>query len=260
LFFIDYDLIPLLIHENYLNCYNSQSSGIADLQSLVKSTEHISVGDLLEKKIRSQQEWTLLQNKGMHSCLAVGQFSGNFIPFPKFPEMMGKFQKAKKVKREIKELKSSFPGCSNNSIREEIVPLILSRISNNLIDFGHDGIENCLQFMKEYKITMEKFKENVTHLQPNEKILSKFEKIAPTIRAALTRKYNEAFKTSLVRKKKKETAEESKTIYDNEGNVIEEIKEVEDDENSANKSDDETVTVKAKAKSRTTKAKTTKKK
>ena len=147
LFFIDYDLIPLLIHENYLGCYNSQSSGIIELQSLVKSTEHISVGDLLEKKIRSQQEWTLLQNKGIHSCLAVGQFSGNFIPFPKFPEMMGKFQKAKKVKREIKELKYSFPGCSNNSIREEIVPLILSRISNNLIDFGHDGIENCLQFM-----------------------------------------------------------------------------------------------------------------
>ena len=103
LFFIDYDLIPLLIHENYLSCYNSSNN--KDLKSLLKSTEHISVGDLIEKRIRTNQEWNLLTNKGIHSALAVGQFSGTCIPFPKFPELMGKFQKIKKVKRELKELK-----------------------------------------------------------------------------------------------------------------------------------------------------------
>lgn len=245
LFFIDYDLIPLLIHENYLTCYSNNKSK-EDLKSLVKTTEHISVGDLLEKKIRSQQEWTLLQNKGIHSCLAVGEFSGNFIPFPKFPELMGKFQKAKKIKREIKELKYSFSNCSNTSIKEEISPLILSKISNYLIDFGNDGIENCLEFMKNYKISIEKLKENVTNLQSNDKILSKYEKISPQIRAALTRKYNEAFKTSIVRKKKKVSGSESAVRYDEEGNIIDIINE-DEDEGSANRSDDENITIKTKA-------------
>jgi replication factor C subunit 1 len=258
LFFIDYDLIPLLIHENYLTCYGNNKSK-DDLKSLVKTSEHISVGDILEKKIRTQQEWTLLQNKGIHSCLAVGQFSGNFIPFPKFPELMGKFQKARKIKREIKELKYSFPNCSNTSIKEEIAPLILSKISNNLIDFGNDGIENCLEFMRDYKISIEKLKENVTDLQSNDKILTKFEKISPQIRAALTRKYNEAFKTSIVRKKKKESGGENGIRYDEEGNIVEIINEEDEEEGSVSKSDDENITIKTKA-TKARKGKSTKKK
>lgn len=228
LFFIDYDLIPLLIHENYLNCYNKTNDN--DLNSLVKSTEHISLGDTLDKKIRSQQDWNLLQNMGIHSCLAVSQFSGNSIPFPKFPELMGKMQRIRKVKRELRELKYSFPGISTKSIKEEIVPLVLSKIANNLVDYGKDGIDMCLKFMEEYKLSMDKFKEHVMDLQPSEKLLAKFNNVSQPLRTALTRRYNETFKTSLTKRKRKDGADTSKVRYDDEGNVIEEMDGEEDEE------------------------------
>jgi replication factor C subunit 1 len=249
LFFIDYDLIPLLVHENYLNCYNKRD----DLHSLVKSTEHISLGDLIERKIRSQQEWNLLPNKGIHSTLAVCHYSGNFISYPKFPELMGKFQKIRKVKREIRELKYSFHGCPSISIKEEIVPLILSKVTDKLIEDDIAGIDSCLYFLKEYKLPLDTFKENVLDLHPNIKKVEKFNKINSQVRANLTRRYNEAFKTSIVRKKRKEKSESS-VKYDEEGNIID---EVEEEGESEKEEENSTIKIKAK-KSKTTKNKKSK--
>jgi len=221
LYFIDYDLIPLLIHENYLSCY-SKTTTKEDLKNLINSTEHISISDIIDRKIRRQQDWNLLPNMGIHSSVAVANYSGNFLSFAKFPELFGKMQKFKKTKREVKELKYSFPNISSVSIIEEISPLILSAITNCLIDAGKEGVETCLRLMKNYKLSMEKFKENIVDLQPGDKILTKYEKISPQIKAYFTKKYNEAFKTSIVRKKKKDS-EDDKVRYDAEGNIIEEM-------------------------------------
>lgn len=84
MFFLDYDLVPLLVQENYLGCYKEKS--ISSLQKIYKSADHISFSDILDKKIRSQNNWNLLQDKGIHSCVAVGEYSANALGFPKFPE------------------------------------------------------------------------------------------------------------------------------------------------------------------------------
>jgi len=42
----------------------------------------------------------------------------------------------KKIKRQIKELKSHFYGLSQFAIKEEVCPLILSYVSNKLIEDG----------------------------------------------------------------------------------------------------------------------------
>jgi len=42
----------------------------------------------------------------------------------------------RKIKRQIKELKYNFSGISQFAIKEEICPLILSYVSNNLIEDG----------------------------------------------------------------------------------------------------------------------------
>lgn len=84
MFFLDYDLVPMLVQENYLSCFKEKS--VAALERIYKSAEHISFSDLLDKKIKSQSEWNLLQDKGIHSSVAVGQYSASFLGFPKFPE------------------------------------------------------------------------------------------------------------------------------------------------------------------------------
>lgn len=84
MFFLDYDLVPLLVHENYLSCFKDKTP--QTLEKIYKSADHISFSDILDKKIRTQNNWNLLQDKGIHSSVAVGQYASNFLGFPKFPE------------------------------------------------------------------------------------------------------------------------------------------------------------------------------
>lgn len=50
--------------------------------------------------------------------------------------ILGKFQKIKKIRRELKELKASFTGYNLQAIKEEVAPIILSKIGNYLADLG----------------------------------------------------------------------------------------------------------------------------
>ena len=56
------------------------------METMYRSAEHISFADVIDKNIRIKQEWNLLGNRGIHSCVAQAIYSGNFIPFPAFPQ------------------------------------------------------------------------------------------------------------------------------------------------------------------------------
>lgn len=86
MFFLDYDLVPLLMHENYLSGFKDKNQ--STLLKIAKSSDHISFGDIIDKRIRTNNQWNLLQDKGIHSSVAVGQYSANFLGFPKFPEYL----------------------------------------------------------------------------------------------------------------------------------------------------------------------------
>lgn len=111
--------------------------------------------------------------------------------------------------------------------------------------------------MREYRISLDTLKENILDVQPNESILKKFEKINSQVRASLTKRYNETFKTSLIHKKKKAPKDPQDNIkYDDQGNVIEVLQE-EDDDIDDGEGEIKVSTTKSKSKS---KKQTTKKK
>jgi len=68
----------------FLGCFKDKTT--ESLEKIFKSSNHISFSDLIDKRIRSRNEWNLLQDKGIHSSVAVGQYASNFLGFPKFPE------------------------------------------------------------------------------------------------------------------------------------------------------------------------------
>ena len=85
----------------------------------------------------SKQEWNLLPNKGIHSCIAPSIYtakSGSLFMFPQFPQLMGKFSKIKKLKRQCRELKYAFPDNNLQSIKEEVAPIMLLKIVDYLND------------------------------------------------------------------------------------------------------------------------------
>ncbi len=163
---------------------------------------------------------------------------------------MGKFSTIRKIKRQIRELKYSFPDQNMITIKEETVPLIMSKISNSLIEDGNEGIDAIIDLLCYYKISNDVFKENIIELAASS-IVSRYEKLHPSVKGALTRRLNERSKNSLKRTKNKSVGagETSNARYDEEGNVREELEEPEEVEES-----EEVVSVKTK------KTKSTKKK
>lgn len=113
LFFVDYDLIPLLVQESYLRCFDEHSHSQNDLKALSRAADSISLGEVYSTAIRSEQEWQLLPNFGLAAAVAPPCFKAyiddpnrGFIPAPSFPTWFGKNMTMRKNKRLISELRA----------------------------------------------------------------------------------------------------------------------------------------------------------
>ena len=238
LYFIDYDLIPLLIYENYITTFPSEKGKkkkdeIINLENLSLASDLISESDVIDTKIRTNMDWRLLSDRGLLGCCTICKLNKGFVPFPKFPEALGKISTLNKLKRETIELKKCFISASGDEIRRNILPIFYT----HLIDYIVEGeIDNVLETMKQYHITMEMFKENMTDLVSQKQKLC-FEKIGTANKSNLTRAYNKNFKSSIIKVKSKKGKSKTSVnlntekIYDENGNPLNNISEDVSEEN-----------------------------
>lgn len=113
LFFVDYDLIPLLIQESYCRSYDERSHAAKDLKALSRAADSISLGEVYSTAIRSEQEWQLLPNFGLAAAVAPPCFKAysenpqrGHVPYPAFPSWFGKNMTLRKNKRLISEVRA----------------------------------------------------------------------------------------------------------------------------------------------------------
>jgi replication factor C subunit 1 len=59
LFFIDFDWVPLLVQESYLNSMDKRDS-MEDIEAMANAAEFISLGDTINRQIRTNMHWGLL--------------------------------------------------------------------------------------------------------------------------------------------------------------------------------------------------------
>ena len=86
LFFIDYDLIPLIFQENYLSSLSRQGSNANDLENLAEAAGSIAESDIVSNTMRRSGEWSLIVNYAFTSTIYPGQMVSQIVPFAKFPE------------------------------------------------------------------------------------------------------------------------------------------------------------------------------
>merc|ERR1719221_2422269 len=60
LFFVDHSIMGLLVQENYLGSVSKKPADVQLLNRCAHSADLMSVGDVLNSKIRDNQEWSLL--------------------------------------------------------------------------------------------------------------------------------------------------------------------------------------------------------
>uniref|UniRef100_M4BGR0 Replication factor C subunit 1 n=1 Tax=Hyaloperonospora arabidopsidis (strain Emoy2) TaxID=559515 RepID=M4BGR0_HYAAE len=83
-YFIDYDLMPLMVQENYIqSIMNNRTSSDENLEAAMHASEFISESDLLSTYVRVEQRWDLLTKQ---AAMNVGAciYSAGFIGHPEF--------------------------------------------------------------------------------------------------------------------------------------------------------------------------------
>ena len=205
LFFIDFDLIPLIIHENYLSAMTNEAN---QLKRMSLAADSISLGDVMIKFIRGEKEWSLLPQYAQVAAIEPGVRSGNGIPFPRFPEWFGKFSTQRKNERMLREVRNVMAGHISGDIESVLRDYIptLYRLIVTPLKLGN--IEDTVNVMHMYKINPEMLKENLIGLQfGNITCEEEFKSIGAKDKASMSKMYNTLFKSSIEKVKKKRERE-----------------------------------------------------
>ena len=130
-FFLDFGIMPLFVQENYLQAYG-HTTNASDIANMANAAEFISLGDSIGANVVKQQQWSLLPNLGLMSCVAPTVLNKKgYITFVPFPMIMGKMSTMRKITRLIKEIKE-FCGpnvyANRNATLTEYLPLIFQLI------------------------------------------------------------------------------------------------------------------------------------
>lgn len=192
LFFHDYNMSPLFVQENYLrvkpNCKPSQV-----LSRIAKTADSLSLGDLVEKKIRSSMAWSLLPTQAIFSSVLPGEYmEGSITSAINFPGWLGKTSRSNKRKRMAQEVhnhsRTSTSG-SRLSVRLDYAPFLVSAIVTPLKEKGLEGVPQALEVLKEYRLLREDI-DSLVELATWPKMKTLWDSVEGKVKAALTRAYN----------------------------------------------------------------------
>jgi replication factor C subunit 1 len=206
LFFIDYDLVPLLVQENYLS--SAEKTGdLEQLKRIHRAADSIARGDIANLLIRKDQNWKLLDTFGFNSSLYPAHLVANFCPFAQFPQFYGKFSSERKMLREIKELSSATMGAitgTRESIKFDYGPAILNMLKYHMKKGSEDSIDQAFTVYENYGLTPDLVKEHLLDIIFNPMKVDLMDGIDTKVKTALTRMYNNRYKDSIKVKKKKQ--------------------------------------------------------
>ncbi|XP_041789343.1 replication factor C subunit 1 isoform X2 [Chelmon rostratus] len=195
LFFHDYSLAPLFVQENYLHVRPKAAGG--DLKShlvlLSKTADSISDGDLVDRRIRSGQNWSLLPTQAIYASVLPGELMRGYMnQFPIFPSWLGKNSSTNKHSRIVQEL-ASHMGLKTMSSRQAVNLDYLHYLRQALLSplqrHGAEGASEAVQLLDDYQL----IKEDVDSImeisvwggQPDP-----YSKLDSKVKAAFTRTYN----------------------------------------------------------------------
>ncbi|XP_018567232.1 replication factor C subunit 1 [Anoplophora glabripennis] len=270
LFFYDYSLGPLFVQENYLNVTPScDSKEFMKRASL--AADAISVGDIIDSRIRSGNNWALLETQAIFSSVLPGFYmSGNVTSRINFPGWLGKNSSANKHKRMLCELhahtRTSTSGNRMALKLDYLVPL-RNAVITPLRKYGTDGVHQAIEVMKSYNLLREDLN-NLIELCQWKNLKNPFNDIDAKVKSAFTRIYNKEapllpFAAHTGVSKKKAAAVETDLLDDEE--FVESDQEENDDvtadamikvkTNSKGKKEPKASTSKAKTTSKATKGK-----
>ncbi|XP_074848716.1 replication factor C subunit 1 isoform X2 [Carettochelys insculpta] len=195
LFFHDYSLAPLFVQENYVHVKPVAARGNMKkhLMLLSRAADSICDGDLVDRQIRSKQNWNLLPTQAIYSSVLPGELMrGHMSQFPNFPGWLGKFSSTGKHDRIVQELAmhmSLRTHTSKSAVNTEYLSYLRNALVRPLTNLGTEGVQDAIAFMDSYCLMREDV-ENIMEISSWGGNPSPFSKLDPKVKAAFTRVYN----------------------------------------------------------------------
>ncbi|KAJ1925264.1 DNA replication factor C complex subunit Rfc1 [Tieghemiomyces parasiticus] len=207
-YFYDYSLIPLFIQENYPRCQSEWAhrkaaehglTQLMSLEALSHAADAISEGDLVERKIGSGQQWSLMPVHAAFSCVRPayymhGSMAGSMTQFPGW---LGKNSTATKANRLLREFQTRMRlriTGDRTEVRLNYLPALIQALSRPLIEEGAGGIEAVIKVLDEYHLSKDDWGEIMTMQVGGKTSGSAFQnpmdRIPSNVKSAFTRKYN----------------------------------------------------------------------
>lgn len=193
LFFYDYSIGPLFVQENYVNVRPRDTNINERLRRISQAADSISMGDVIEKKIRSQNNWSLLSDQAIFSTVIPGHvMSGTIERAIQFPSWLGKNSSQNKMQRLGQEIHAhtrlTTTG-SKTSIFLDYCTYLRDAIVMPLIKDKVDGIPKAMEVLKSYNLLREDL-DSLTMLSLWSGQKDPMDKVEPKVKAAMTRAYN----------------------------------------------------------------------
>ncbi|GIY35893.1 replication factor C subunit 1 [Caerostris darwini] len=242
LFFHDYSIAPLFVQENYVHVIPTSAEGdkIKHLTLLSEAADSICIGDIIDKQIRSGQNWGLLPTQAIFSSVVPGELmKGHLKQMINFPAWLGKNSNRNHMDRVLQELhvhmRMRITG-NKTDVALDYLPLLKRALTQPLIQKETEGIPDVLKMMENYFLLREDFDSIIdlslwfNQTDPRTKIITK-------VKSAFTRAYNKEsgknpYAVTNVKKKKKGAAKEEEELNEEE-NVESEEEEQDNIENDA---------------------------
>lgn len=242
LFYHDYSLGPLFMQENYLNVNPYEYTKLKSKKEQTKrharriaeASSAISMSDIIERKIRSTNNWSLLDAQGLFATVIPSHHVHGTINFIKFPAWLGKNSRATKLQRMLSELKDhsrlSLPG-GKAALNLDYLKPLRNAIVTSLIK---EDIDGALEVMHTNNLLRADF-DNILELTDWKQVHNDFSNVESKTKAAFTRNYNKSthmlpYSVEIVAKKKKRTVvndvdygDESESDDDQNETVVDDI-------------------------------------
>lgn len=156
LFFYDYNLASLFVHENYIKVRPKDNH----LMRLAKAADSIATGDLVDRKIRGGSgSWSLLPTQAIFASLIPGDYMRGYMSgMINFPQWLGKNSTYNKNKRLIAQLTThmrlSISG-DREAVNQDYLPILRRKLTQPLIQNQNEGVKDVLDVLEEYHLTKE---------------------------------------------------------------------------------------------------------
>lgn len=192
-YFADSDLVPLFVHENYINSIGASQS----LHALADAAESIGEGDLCNSIVRREQRWELMPACAVMSAIRPGCLvAGGLKSQPMFPSFLGNMSKGNKWKRIIQGLEmkvravASTTSGSTSSFRLDYIPALTTCLVSPLILAGAGGIDQVVERLDAYYLERDPDWEEILEAGVYAKGRGPLENIPTAVKTAFTKKYN----------------------------------------------------------------------